>query len=267
MSRQALKDRLVFSGLCRDTASAEALVMAGRVLVNGRPAKAGQAVRPEDQVRLRENACPYASKGGLKLQGALQSFGISVQGKTCLDAGASTGGFTDCLLRQGAELVYAVDAGYGQLTGALRQDPRVVNLERTNLSDPSLLSLDPVPSLATCDLSYLSLKLALPVYREILRGRGEIIALVKPLFEVDSPESRRSGIIPDSAYAPMLTDLIGYLNGLHSLAVTDVCASPVRGGSGTVEFFLRVLAGKSFMAPDLSDKILSCVRQGIEAAK
>ncbi len=267
MSRQALRDRLVFSGLCRDTAGAEALVMAGRVLVNDRPAKAGQTVRPDDQVRLRGNACPYASKGGVKLQGALQAFGVSVQGKTCLDAGASTGGFTDCLLRHGAGLVYAVDAGYGQLTGALRQDPRVINLEKTNLSDPSLLNLDPAPSLATCDLSYLSLRLALPVYRDILHGRGGIIALVKPLFEIDSPESRRSGMIPDSAYAPMLTDLIGHLNGLQGLAVTDVCASPVRGGSGTVEFFLHVSAGESGRAPDLADKVLACVRQGIEATK
>ncbi len=264
MSRQALKNHLVSSGLCEDSAAAEALVMAGKVLVNEQPAKAGQEVKPEDQVRLRESACPYASKGGLKLEGALRVFQIQVQGRVCLDAGASTGGFTDCLLKHGAGRVYAVDTGFGQLTGALRQEKRVVNLERTNLSDPSLMDLDPTPDLATCDLSYLSLRRAVPVYRDILHGNGEVIALVKPLFEVDSPEVRRSGVIPDSAYLPMLMDLIHYLNGLRGLAVMDICASPVTGSAGTIEFFLHILAGEGRKAADLQDKVISSVRQGLE---
>ena len=160
--------------------------------------------------------------------------------------------------------MYAVDTGFGQLKGTLRQDSRVVNLERTNLSDPSLRLLQPVPVLATCDLSYLSLRDAMPLYRQILRGGGDIIALVKPLFEVDDPEARRSGLIPEGAYAPMLVQLTDHLNSLNGMAVLDVCASPMTGNAGTIEFFLHVRTGTDAAASGLGEKITSSVHQALQ---
>lgn len=125
----------------------------------------------------------YVGKGGYKLEGAIRDFGIAVEGRVCIDAGACTGGFTDCLVKHGAALVYAVEAGFGQLAGSLSQDARVVNLERTNLGDEKLLSLNPVPTLGSVDLSYLSLVKAVPQFRAVMHDQGELMCLVKPLFE------------------------------------------------------------------------------------
>ena len=258
--KQPLNDALVAQGLCQDKKQAVAFVLAGQVLVNGQPARPGMLLKPGDDLRLKEQQ-PYASRGGLKLAGALTCFKLSPQGMVCLDAGASTGGFTDCLLQHGASLVYAVDVGFGQLTGALRQDDRVVNLERTNLSDPRLLALSPRPSFATCDLSYLSLREAVPLYREILGRQGQLLALVKPLFEVDDMEARRTGQIVPAAYAPMLADLSGCLNSQQDTAVAGVCASPVTGNTGTHEFFFHVRFGQDVQPADLTADIVSSVQQ------
>lgn len=255
---------LVENGSCADEREAAALVMSGEVLLNDHPAKAGDRVRPTDRVRLRRPPLPYASKGGLKLDGALARFGIPVAGRVCLDAGASTGGFTDCLLRHGAKCIYAVDAGYGQLRGTLRQDSRVVNLERTNIASSALLELEPAPSLGCCDLSYLSLRKAIPLYQDILRGQGEVVALVKPLYEVDDAQARRSGILPPGAYTPMLWGLIGFLNALDGVQVCGVCESPVTGNAGTVEFFLHVRLGGKAAPVRLEEEIMRSVEAALE---
>lgn len=253
MKRQ-LSKLLVENHICADKKQADALIMSGKVLVNDAPARAGMLVGEKDAVRLKDQL-PYASKGGYKLQGALERFGLSVRDRVCLDAGASTGGFTDCLLQNGAQKVYAVDVGYGQLTGALRQNRQVVNLEKTNISSPILLSLDPRPVFATCDLSYLSLRNAVPVYREILKGEGEMLALVKPLFEIDDPAARRSGQIDKNAYEPLLLDLCGAFNRLKGTRVMNVCESPVTGNNGTLEFFFYLVFGGDQKAPDLRHAI------------
>ena len=263
MKRRTITDWLIENGLCADKQKATALLLTGKVLINNVPARSNSLVRSADEVRIKGQALPYASKGGLKLAGALSRFGLSPRGKTCLDAGASTGGFTDCLLKQGATLVYAVDVGYGQLTGALRQNPRVINLERTNLSDSSLLSLSPRPEFATCDLSYLSLREAVPVYRRILKGEGELVALVKPLFEISDPEARRTGQIAEEAYGPLLEDLITTFNRQDDTRVMGVCASPVTGNAGTVEFFLHILFGGDGAPKDLAAAITSSVQEAL----
>jgi len=262
MKRRPLNQALVDAGLCEDSKQAAAWVMAGRVLVNGQPARAGMFLRPDDQLRLK-NQLPYASKGGLKLAGALSAFRLDVSGLVCLDAGASTGGFADCLLQHGARLVYAVDVGFGQLTGTLRQDSRVVNLERTNLSDPRLLTLEPAPVFATCDLSYLSLRDAVPIYQGILGNQGQLVALVKPLFEVDDSQARRSGQLQDQAYAPLLRDLSAWLNGLEDVRVLQVCESPVRGSAGTLEFFFHLVFGGGQAQVDLEDDIRRSVARAL----
>lgn len=263
MKRMTLAQHLVAHGLCPNHQAATALALAGQVLVNNRPAKAGLLLKATDQVRLRGQALPFASSGGFKLQAALGAFAIQPSERICLDAGASTGGFTDCLLQAGAALVYAVDVGFGQLTGKLRQDRRVVNLEQTNLSDPRLHTLDPRPSLGTCDLSYLSLRDALPAYQKIMHHSGEVIALVKPLFEVEDMQARRNGIIPDEQYAPMLRGLIAHLNAIPGMSVLKLCHSPVLGGNGTIEFFLHLRFSTDRIQPDLEEDILNSIRQAL----
>lgn len=263
MKQQSLAEKLINSGLCQDTKQAAAFIMAGKVLVNDRPAKAGSLVKKIDVIRVKD-VLPYASKGGLKLSGALRVMEVAVEGKVCLDAGASTGGFTDCLLQSGAALVYAVDVGFGQLTGKLRQENKVVNLEKTNISDESLLSLNPRPSFATCDLSYLSLRSAVPLYKAIMHGEGEILALVKPLFEIEDSEAKRSGQVEDTAYEPLLLDLVAGFNAMPGTGVRNVCASPVTGNAGTLEFFLHIGFGDNLEKPDLGRKIAGSVQSALQ---
>ena len=242
LKKQKLIERLVETGACADEKEAAARLMAGEVYINGQIAKNGATVTEKDAVTLK-GVLPYASKGGFKLAGALRDFQVDVKGRVCVDAGASTGGFTDCLCQQGAELVYAVDVGFGQLMGKLRQNPHVINLEKTNISDEKLLTLEPKPTLGTVDCSYLSLRKAVPYFSAVLHGEGELVCLVKPLFEIDSAEARRTGVIPEDAYLPLLYDLIRDINALPGTFVRDVTHSSVTGNAGTREFFLHVLLG------------------------
>lgn len=234
-----LADLLVERGLFADAETASRWVMAGKVLVDEqRVDKPGAAVPAEGAIRIKGKEIPFASRGGVKLAGALDAFGLPVGGRVALDAGASTGGFTDCLLQRGARRVYAVDVGYGQLKGALRADARVVNLERTNIADLRAEALQPRPDLATVDLSYLSLKQAIPTLLPLLQPPGDLVCLVKPLFEVEEAKARRTGRIDDpAAYQRILSGLVAWAEA-SGLAVLGVTHSPVRGSGGTVEFFL-----------------------------
>lgn len=242
--KQRLIDRLLEMGACPNEREAAARVMAGEVYVGGQIAKNGAMVRHDDVVTLK-GTLPYASKGGFKLSGALQDFGLSVSGRVCIDAGASTGGFTDCLVQRGAALVYAVDVGFGQLMGKLRQDAHVVNLERTNIGDEGLLALSPRPDFGTVDVSYLSLRKAIPYFSAILHGQGELCCLVKPLFEIDDAQARRTGVIAEESYAPLLLDLIRDVNAMPGAAAAQITHSHVTGNAGTREFFLHVALGRA----------------------
>lgn len=255
--KRKILDRLLEEGLFPDEKSARAALLAGEVYADGqRAAGAGQLIAPDAQLRVKGRELPYISKGGLKLEGALRDFGIDVTGRVCIDAGASTGGFTHCLVKSGAATVYAVDVGFGQLMGSLRQDPHVVNLERTNISDEKLLTLDPRPTLGTVDLSYLSLRKGIPAFAQVLHRAGELICLVKPLFETDDMEARRTGALPDGAYEKILTDLIADVNALPYARARAVTHSPVTGNAGTREFFLHVVLSEApGTAPDLSREI------------
>ena len=238
-----LANLLLERALARDLPHAKALILAGEVQVDGVTTTRNIPVPVEAIVSLKSQTMPYQSKGGLKLIGALDAFGINPQGLVCLDAGASTGGFTDCLLKQGASLVYAVDVGFGQLTGALRQDARVVNLERTNLGDDKLLALSPIPSLSTCDLSYLSLTKAVPLYRAIMQNKGTLIALVKPLFETEDAAARRTGELADDSLPGLLRTLADKLAAQPDTRILNLCPSPVTGNKGTREFFFHLVFG------------------------
>lgn len=214
-------------------------VLAGQVLVNGQRLDKPDMAVPGDALLGVRGRQRYASRGGLKLEAALDHFAVPVAGRVALDSGASTGGFTDCLLQRGAALVYAVEAGYGQLLGRLRLHPRVRSMERTNLGDAALLALDPRPTLITLDLSYLSLTRALPIAAHLLAPQGEVLGLLKPLFEVPDASARRSGQVDDPALlVAALRQVLeaGMGTGLTPLGAVKLALRPRHG---VAEFFLH----------------------------
>ncbi len=225
-------------GIFESAKEARPWIMTGQVLVNEQLIdKPGMLVARDAVVRVRGRH-RYVSRGGYKLEAAIERFRVNVAGCVALDCGASTGGFTDCLLQHGARLVYAVEVGYGQLVGSLRADARVRNLERTNLSDLVSSDLDPRPSLVTLDLSYLSLTKALPVAAALVEPEGYVLALLKPLFEVESPEARRSGQIDDPALLVMALRRVleaGTGTGLVPLGAAKLALKPRHG---VTEFFV-----------------------------
>src|SRR5512146_1764344 len=189
---------LVDRGLAESREKAQAVITAGQVLVDGqRQDKAGMSVRADAEIRITGEALPYVSRGGLKLEAALREFRISVEGRTALDIGASTGGFTDCLLQHGCAKVYAVDVGYGQMAWKLRQDPRVVVIERTNIRELSP-SLVPGPvDIAVIDVSFISLEKVIPSVLKFLNKGSDIVALIKPQFEAGRDRVGKGGIVRD----------------------------------------------------------------------
>jgi len=234
---------LVERGLAPSREQARGLVLGGRVRVAGlRVDKAGAAVNPAAEIEV-EGGLPYVGRGGLKLAGALDRFGIAVQGLVAVDVGASTGGFTDCLLQRGASRVYAVDVGYGQLAWKLQSDPRVVRLDRVNIrtATPALL---PEPcDLAVIDVSFISLRLVLaPVY-SLLREDGQVVTLVKPQFEVGRGRVGKGGIVRDpELWREVLAGLVDHVVAAGH-AVIDWCESPIAGADGNREFFLHLGKG------------------------
>lgn len=249
---------LVERGLVESREKAARLVLAGEVFVDGaRVDKAGALVARDAEVEVRGRS-PYVSRGGEKLVHALDHFGIAVAGRICLDVGASTGGFTDCLLQRGAARVYAVDVGTGQLDPRLRRDPRVVVMEKTNARtlDPRLFP-EP-PSLAVVDVSFISLEKVLPAVFGALAPRGEVVALVKPQFEVGRELVGKGGVVRDPAvHRQVVARLARYavLRGWHVLGVT---ASPLRGPKGNREFFLY-LASHGRTAANIEHQIARTV--------
>jgi 23S rRNA (cytidine1920-2'-O)/16S rRNA (cytidine1409-2'-O)-methyltransferase len=213
--------------------------MAGKILVNNRPAeKAGILVAPKDCIEQKGNDIPYVSRGGLKLEGALQALEIKLDGSVCLDVGASTGGFTDCLLQNGAARVYAVDVGYGQLAWKLRQDPRVVVIERTNIRHmPAECISEPV-DIATIDVSFISLKIVVPAVIAFLKNNASILALIKPQFEVGKNQVGKGGVVRDAGlHARVIQNLTTFFIE-SGLSCETVSPSPILGPKGNREFFI-----------------------------
>jgi 23S rRNA (cytidine1920-2'-O)/16S rRNA (cytidine1409-2'-O)-methyltransferase len=227
---------LVERGLAESRQQAQGLLMAGEVTVDGRLVdKAGALVNPGAEVEV-ETPPPYVGRGGIKLAHALQSFALNVHGATALDVGSSTGGFTDCLLQHGATRIYAVDVGYGQLHMRLRQDSRVVVMERLNARYP--FQLPEMVDLATMDVSFISLAKVLPSAAEHLKRGGNIVALVKPQFEALRRQVGKGGIIRDPAiHAEVLARLIVWATH-HRFRLRGLTPSPLLGDAGNREFFL-----------------------------
>jgi 23S rRNA (cytidine1920-2'-O)/16S rRNA (cytidine1409-2'-O)-methyltransferase len=242
--KERLDKIIVDRGLAASRERARALIMEGKVSVSGAPVtKAGALIAPEAAVEVSGGEIPYVSRGGLKLEAALRYFNVSVGGKITLDAGASTGGFTDCLLQHGAQKVYCIDVGYGQLAWKLRQDPRLVIIERTNIR---YLEKEKIPdpiALATIDVSFISLVKVVPKVLEFLQSKGEVIALIKPQFEVGKGEVDKGGVIKDAAKRERAVSQVKEAMESLGLRIIGVMQSPVTGQKGNIEYLIYMRAG------------------------
>ncbi len=245
MAGNRLDQVLVERGLCESREKAQRAIMAGQVVVNQQPArKPSDRVLPQDQLALTAPE-KYVSRGGLKLEHALEHFQLNVTGQTAVDLGASTGGFTDCLLQHGAVKVYAVDVGHGQLAWKLRQDPRVVVMEKTNARNltPARFPAPFAPvDLAVIDCSFISLSRILPVAVALLRTSGRIVALIKPQFEAGKAEADKGkGVITDPAiHARVLQEMETFVRAQPGLSWLGATASPLLGPAGNREFFALI---------------------------
>jgi 23S rRNA (cytidine1920-2'-O)/16S rRNA (cytidine1409-2'-O)-methyltransferase len=226
-------------GLAKSRKRAQALIMSGKVFVDGQKAtKAGIRIKPHQQVVLKEPDHPYVSRGGLKLERVLKQRPDLFSGLRVMDVGASTGGFTDCLLRYGAEAVVAVDVGYGQLDWKLRTDPRVDVLERTNIRHVKSRDLPFRPQGAVIDVSFISLRIVLPVVVGLIEQGSPVVALIKPQFELDRQSVGKKGVVGDPEKRRRAVDSVVELAGRLRMEVSEVVCSPIRGPKGNEEFLM-----------------------------
>ena len=237
--KERLDVLLVKKGFYQSRERAKASIMAGIVYVDGQKSdKAGNMIDTEAEITVKENICPYVSRGGLKLEKSMKSWPIILENAVCMDIGASTGGFTDCMLQNGAYKVYAVDVGYGQLDYKLRIDPRVVNMEKCNIR---YLDFDKIPEqidFISIDVSFISLKLVFPVASKLLGEEGSLVCLVKPQFEAGRDQVGKKGIVRDKkVHRQVIENVIQYAeeNGLYTAGLTY---SPVTGAKGNIEYLL-----------------------------
>ncbi|WP_336246054.1 MULTISPECIES: TlyA family RNA methyltransferase [Anaerovoracaceae] len=248
MLKNRLDVILVERGLFPSREKAKAAVMAGVVYVDGQKVdKAGTPVDEQAPIHIKENLCPYVSRGGLKLEKAVAEFRFSLREAVCMDIGASTGGFTDCMLQKGARKVFAVDVGYGQLDWKLRNDKRVVNMEKVNIRYLDLESVDHDLDFISIDVSFISLKLVFPIASVLLAAGGSLVCLVKPQFEAGREQVGKKGIVRDkNVHKEVIQKVIGYGqdNGLYAHGLTF---SPVTGAKGNIEYLLYL---KKQQAPE-----------------
>lgn len=239
--RKRLDLLLVEKGLIRSRDRAKAMIMAGKVLVNEAVAdKPGTQVRADVRIRVKEEDHPYVSRGGLKLEKGLSHFPVSVKGAICLDIGASTGGFTDCLLKFGAQKVYAVDVGYGQLDWSLRQDERVVVIERTNIRNLEREMVREQVDVVVADTSFISLKTVLPAAEKFMGKGTRILALIKPQFEAGKENVGKGGVVKDpDVREAVVEDICGFFTD-RGYRVNGVVPSPVLGPKGNEEFIVSL---------------------------
>lgn len=235
--KERLDVLLVQRGLLESREKAKAVIMSGEVFVAGqRVDKAGTMIDPESEIEVRGSHCPYVSRGGLKLEKALRDFGVDPAGYVCSDSGASTGGFTDCLLQKGAKKVFAIDVGYGQLAWKIRTDPRVVCMERTNIRYVTPEEIGEPLDLSVVDVSFISLRIVLPAIRELLKPDGQVLCLIKPQFEAGKEKVGKKGVVRDPAvHIEVLENFISLAKELD-FTIRNLTFSPVKGPEGNIEF-------------------------------
>ena len=238
-------DQLVFDlGLAESRERAKTTVMSGLVFVNGQRAdKPGMQVSPDVNVEVKGTALPYVSRGGLKLEKALKVFTIDVNGKVCIDCGASTGGFTDVLLKNGAAKVYSVDVGYGQLAWSLRNDERVVNMERTNIRYISSEQIPEPLDICVMDLSFISVKLVLPAVCALLKDDAQLVCLIKPQFEAGREEVGKKGVVRDKAVHLSVIESVLSFAPTVGMTVMGLDFSPIKGPEGNREYLCYMKKG------------------------
>lgn len=266
VKKERLDIRLVREGLCDSREKAKALIMSGNVYVGeAREDKAGTMVPEDKPIRIRENPLRYVSRGGLKLEKAISQFSLQLGNRVCIDAGASTGGFTDCMLQNGAKKVYAIDVGYGQLAWSLRSDERVVVLEKTNVR---FLTEEQVPELcdfASADLSFISLTKVLDSIAARLTQNGRMVCLVKPQFEAGRENVGKKGVVRDAAvHEDVLRRITDWVLA-HNFSILGLTYSPVRGPEGNIEYLLYLEKGGSSDLQDRTGAIREVVRISHEA--
>ena len=217
------------------------MIMEGNVFVeNQREDKAGATFDTEAEITVKGNTLKYVSRGGLKLEKAMTHFGITLEGKVCMDIGASTGGFTDCMLQNGAVKVYSVDVGYGQFAWKLRQDPRVVCMEKTNIRYVTPADIDDVLDFASVDVSFISLTKVLIPARELLRDGGEMVCLIKPLFEAGREKVGKKGVVRDKAVHEEVVERIIEFASQNGFFVKNLEYSPIKGPEGNIEYLVYI---------------------------
>ena len=232
---------LVEQGYADNRTKAQAIIMSGMVYVNGQKAdKPGTSFEETVDIEVRGAACPYVSRGGLKLEKALRDFGVKPEGYVCSDSGASTGGFTDCLLQQGAKKVFAIDVGYGQLDWKIRSDPRVVVMERTNVRYVTPEQLGEPLDLSVIDVSFISLKIVLPVVKTFLKDSGQVVCLIKPQFEAGKEKVGKKGVVRDPETHKEVLDNFLALAKDTGFSVLGLTFSPVKGPEGNIEFLAHL---------------------------
>ena len=228
---------LTEQGYADTRSKAQAIIMSGQVYVNGQKAdKPGVSYEETVELEVRGAVCPYVSRGGLKLEKALRDFGVKPEGYVCSDSGASTGGFTDCLLQQGAKKVFAIDVGYGQLDWKIRSDPRVVVMERTNIRYVTPDQLREPLDLSVIDVSFISLKIVLPAIKELLKEDGQVLCLIKPQFEAGKEKVGKKGVVRDKETHKEVLDNFVALADELSFTILGLTFSPVKGPEGNIEF-------------------------------
>lgn len=240
-----MKERLdvlmVKQNLAPSREKAKAMIMAGSVLVDGqREDKAGSMFPDTVKLTVKGNTLPYVSRGGLKLEKAMTHFGLVLEGRVCMDVGASTGGFTDCMLQNGAAKVYAVDVGHGQLDWKLRNDPRVVCMERTNIRYVTPEQLQEKAGFVSIDVSFISLTKVLPPVRELMEEEAEMVCLIKPQFEAGREKVGKKGVVRDPAvHREVIEKVVDFAKGL-GFAVLHLEYSPIKGPEGNIEYLLHL---------------------------
>jgi len=255
-SKERVDVLLVSQGLAETRSKAQAMIMAGEVYWGEQKLdKAGTSVPTDALLTVRANTCPYVSRGGLKLEKALQNFSIDPTGWVCSDSGASTGGFTDCLLQKGAKKVFAIDVGYGQLAWSIRNDPRVVTMERTNIRYVTPEDLGEPLDLSVVDVSFISLHTVLPTIQKLLKPTGRIVCLIKPQFEAGKGKVGKKGVVREPEIHREVLE--GFLALAERLGMTlcDLTYSPVKGPEGNIEFLghlqMEPGIGKTVDIPEL----------------
>lgn len=246
MAKIRLDVALVEGGFAESREKAKALIMAGIVYVNNQKSdKAGNTVKPDDVIEVRGETLKYVSRGGLKLEKAVNVFDFSLNDKICADIGASTGGFTDCMLQNGAKKVYAIDVGYGQLAWKLRTDERVINLERTNFRYVTKEQIPEELDFASVDVSFISLSLILPVLHTLLKENGQAVCLIKPQFEAGKENVGKKGVVRDkNVHIAVIEKIIGLIID-NNFTLLGLDFSPVKGPEGNIEYLCHIEKSKS----------------------